>query len=191
MAEDWWQVSVLVPEERLTSAITVSSSSTQSVSQPVNSFQMAADSLQSSGKAKLFPAGGMRSGLVRLVIYSGLEEKWRHIVFFFFCFCVVAGRKAFASDCVLTPWNVSWKGRAGSGCQHRAAVPSPSSTFHAAVLMVIAYCPLQNKNKKIKICTKKKPTSCSALDWEQQQHTIPKCIWAPEWTSSSYLLRVC
>lgn len=38
-------------------------------------------------------------------------------------FCMVAGRVFFfSSDCVLTPWNVSWKRTFRSGCQHHTRV---------------------------------------------------------------------
>lgn len=143
MAEDWWQVSILVPEERLTSAITVSSSSTQSDNQSVSQsiaskWQLTLCSPQE--KQSCFqPVECAPAWCFWLFIQVWRKSEGTPWVFFF---CVVVGRKAFASDCVLTPWNVSWK---GSWKRLSAQCWCPLPLLHTAVLMVIAHCPLQKK----------------------------------------------
>lgn len=124
MAEDWWLVSVLIPKDRLTSVITISSSSTQSRQSMASKWQRGLCDLRPWVLGKTEPASRewnvLRPGSFWLFILVWTKSEGTSVFlhgcgksFFFFFFC---------SDCVLTPWNVSWKRTFRSGCQHRTRV---------------------------------------------------------------------
>lgn len=115
MDSDLWLESVLIPEEGLTSVITISPSNTQSHHSMAPKWQKTLCS--SRGKLGPLSGKGMCFGEVLwLFILVWREREWRH-----FCFWTVPGR-VFLCLCVLTPWNVCWKRNFCNHCQHSARV---------------------------------------------------------------------
>lgn len=112
--EDWWLVNVLIPEEGLTSPITISPSNTQSHQPMAPKWQRCSPA--SGGKLRPLSGKGMCFGSTLglfILVWRERASEWRH-----FCF---SGRfrEGFSSDffCVDTM-------KCGAGSQRRGAVVS-------------------------------------------------------------------
>lgn len=114
MDKDWWPVTVLIPEEGLTSVITISSSNTQSRQSMAPKWQkMLCCSPEKWGR---FPGKECASArFFGYLFWSG--QRLKALLFFW----MVPGRVELWL-CVLTPWNVWWKRKFRSCCQHCARV---------------------------------------------------------------------